>query len=56
MSWSVVLKSSTEAESKALSHGALKLIWVKSLLSELGYKIEVTLVIWCDSMNAITLA
>lgn len=40
----------------ALSHGALKLIWVKSLLSELEYKIDATLFIWCDSMSIIALA
>lgn len=51
LSWSarkqkVVSKSSTEAEYMALSHGASELIWVKSLLSDLEYKIEATPAIW----------
>lgn len=48
VSWSArkqktVGKSSTEAEYRALSHGASEIIWLKSLLGELGCQIEVGL-------------
>ncbi|KAL5749217.1 hypothetical protein ACOSP7_023820 [Xanthoceras sorbifolium] len=48
----VVSKSSTEAEYRALSQAATKVLW----LSELGIIIPIVPIIWCNNLGAGALA
>ncbi|XP_031263585.1 secreted RxLR effector protein 161-like [Pistacia vera] len=52
----VVSLSSTEAEYRALSQAATKVIWVQHLFKELGIEVKKTPIIWCDNMSAGTLS
>lgn len=57
MSWSAkkqptVSRSSTEAEYKAIANATTELIWVQSVLNELGVKVTQTPVLWCDNLGA----
>ena len=47
-----VSRSSTEAEYKTVSNATPKLIWVQSLLRELGVSQDQPLVLWCDNIDA----
>lgn len=53
---SVVARSSTEAEYRALATAATDLVWLKSVFQELGLYIKTPSVVWCDNMGAIALA
>ena len=53
---SVVARSSTEAEYRALSHASTEVAWLCSLFSELGISLVNTPVIWCDNQGAGALA
>ena len=57
VSWSArkqptVSRSSTEAEYKAMANATAELIWVRSVLEELGVKIDQSPVLWCDNLGA----
>ncbi|XP_066167858.1 uncharacterized protein [Oryza sativa Japonica Group] len=57
VSWSArkqptVSRSSTEAEYKAMANATAELIWVHSVLEELGVKIAQPPVLWCDNLGA----
>jgi histone deacetylase 1/2 len=57
VSWSArkqptVSRSSTEAEYKAMANATAELIWVQSVLEELGVKIAQPPVLWCDNLGA----
>ncbi|XP_038896282.1 secreted RxLR effector protein 161-like [Benincasa hispida] len=57
ISWSfkkqmTVARSSTESEYRAITHAATKIIWVKNLLTEIGFSPKGILVLWCDNMGA----
>jgi hypothetical protein len=59
ISWSskkqpMVLRSSTEAEDKALANGAAEAMWVSSLLTELGVSQQQTPVLWCLGATYLT--
>ncbi|KAL5780562.1 hypothetical protein ACOSQ2_011299 [Xanthoceras sorbifolium] len=61
ISWSskkqhVVARSSTEAEYRSLSQVVTDVIWLKSLLTELGFPTSSPAVVWCDNMGANALA
>lgn len=45
-------RSSTEAKYKAIANVAAKLIWIQSLLKELGVYQSSAPVLWCDNLGA----
>jgi hypothetical protein len=47
-----VSRSSTKAEYKSLANATAEVIWMESLLGELGNKTDKTSCIWCDNMGA----
>lgn len=47
-----VSRSSTEAEYKALANATAEVIWVQTLLTELGVPHPKATVIWCDNIGA----
>ncbi|KAH9736625.1 retrovirus-related pol polyprotein from transposon RE1 [Citrus sinensis] len=51
----VVSRSSTESEYRALALAASEVLWIKSLLTELGVSLISTPVIWCDNQSAAAL-
>jgi histone deacetylase 1/2 len=57
ISWSArkqatVSRSSTEVEYKTLANATAEVIWVQSLLTELGVSQEMTASLWCDNIGA----
>ena len=50
-----VALSSTEAEYMALSSAAQEALWLRSLLSEIGFKLPFSTTIWCDNKGAVQL-
>lgn len=57
ISWSAkkqatVSRSSTEAEYKSLANATAEVIWVQSLLTELGVRKTQTPCLWCDNLGA----
>lgn len=47
-----VSRSSTESEYKSLSNATAELVWVESLLCELGLMTDRAPVLWCDNLGA----
>ena len=52
----VVSKSSAEAEYKSMTHIACEMMWNKSLLLELGFTIEMPILMHCDNKTTIFIA
>jgi hypothetical protein len=57
ISWSArkqptVSRSSTEAEYKALANATAEVMWVQTILKELGIKTSKVPCLWCDNMGA----
>lgn len=57
ISWSArkqrtVARSSTEAEYRALANATTELIWLQSLLQEIGFFPSSSHVLWCDNLGA----
>ena len=57
ISWSArkqatISRLSTEAEYKALANATAEVIWVQSLLTELGISHPKAAVLWCDNIGA----
>ena len=61
ISWSArkqptVSRSSTEAEYKSMANATAELVWVQSLLGELGVSVAQVPCLWCDNLGATYLA
>lgn len=61
VSWSakkqpLVSRSSTEAEFRSLANVTADLLWIKSLLHELGVSLKKSPVLWCDNLSTIALS
>ncbi|KAJ3701350.1 hypothetical protein LUZ61_005055 [Rhynchospora tenuis] len=61
VSWSskkqaTVARSSTEAEYRSMAMAAAEIIWIQSLLHELGVKSAKSPILWCDNLGATFLA
>jgi hypothetical protein len=57
ISWSsrkqqTVSRSSTESEYRAIAHASTEILWLQSLLTELGMKSTIPPVLWCDNIGA----
>uniref|UniRef100_A0A2N9I1U4 Reverse transcriptase Ty1/copia-type domain-containing protein n=1 Tax=Fagus sylvatica TaxID=28930 RepID=A0A2N9I1U4_FAGSY len=57
ISWSsrkqrTVSRFSTESEYRAIAHASAELVWLRSLLSELGVPSPSTPILWCDNIGA----
>jgi hypothetical protein len=57
VSWSArkqptVSRSSTEAEYKAIANVAAEIMWIQTLLDELGIPHSPTAFVWCDNLGA----
>jgi hypothetical protein len=57
VSWSarkqpMVSRSSTEAEYKAIANVAAEIMWIQTLLDELGIPHPPTASVWCDNLGA----
>ena len=48
----IVSRSSTEAEYKSLANATAEIIWLESLLGELGIKKHHVSYLWCDNLGA----
>lgn len=50
---STIACSSPESEYKALTNTTVKLLWIQSLLKELGISFVTKLILWCDDIGVI---
>jgi hypothetical protein len=47
-----VSRSSTEAEYKAIANDMAKVIWIQSVLADLGIRLNRVPCLWCDNFGA----
>jgi hypothetical protein len=57
ISWSArkqatVSRSSTEAEYKAIANATAEIMWIQTLLKEIGIQVPATAKLWCDNLGA----
>lgn len=53
---SVVSRSSAEAEFKSMAHGICEALWLRMLLTEIGFPIRGPMTLYCDNKAAINIA
>ena len=53
---SVVSRSSAEAEYRSMANGVAEILWLRSLLEELGIEYENPLMLYCDNQAATNIA
>jgi len=51
----VVARSSAEAEFKGMARGVCELLWIKNVLSDLGFNQNETMSLYCDNTSTITI-
>lgn len=51
-----IARSSIESEYKEIANAIAELIWIKSLLLELGFPALKPVIIWCDNIGSIYLS
>ncbi|KAA3477498.1 Retrovirus-related Pol polyprotein from transposon TNT 1-94 [Gossypium australe] len=49
----VVLRSTAEAEYRSLAHVTAEIVWLQSLLTELGVSTQNKALVWCDSSTVV---
>jgi histone deacetylase 1/2 len=47
-----VSRSSTEAEYKAIANATAEIMWIQTLLKEIGIQVPATAKLWCDNLGA----
>ncbi|CAL8155134.1 unnamed protein product [Prunus armeniaca] len=52
----VVARSSAEAEYRGMAHGVCELLWIKHVLTELGFKPKKSMKLYCNNIAAINIA
>ena len=52
----VVAQSSAEAEHKGMAHGVCELLWLRSLMCDLGFEPKNTMHLYCDNREAIDIS
>ena len=52
----VVARSSAEAEYRAMAHSACEMLWVKSILQEMGFSSDKPMKMYCDNQAAMYIA
>jgi len=52
----VVARSSAEAEFRGMALGVCELLWVRNVLSDMGFKPKEAMRLYCDNTSAITIA
>uniref|UniRef100_A0A2N9FE13 Reverse transcriptase Ty1/copia-type domain-containing protein n=1 Tax=Fagus sylvatica TaxID=28930 RepID=A0A2N9FE13_FAGSY len=52
----IVVRSSAEAEYRAMSHGVCELLWLRILMGELGFNLEKPVNLYCGNKAAISIA
>jgi hypothetical protein len=52
----VVARSSAEAEYRAMAHTTCEVVWLRSLLEEIGFTVQLPMPLYCDNQAAIHIA
>ncbi|KAJ8753682.1 hypothetical protein K2173_026358 [Erythroxylum novogranatense] len=53
---STIARSSTESEYRSIANTTAELLWIRSLLQELGVSVSSPPILWCDNLGATYLA
>lgn len=51
-----VARSSTEAEYRSIANAACEILWIQSLLAEVGISLAAAPTLWCDNLGATYIA
>lgn len=52
----IVAQSSAEAENRSMAHGMCKVFWIRTLLQEIGFVIQVPMSLYYDNKATISVA
>lgn len=53
---SVVARSSVEVEYKSMAHGICEALWLRTLLHEVGFKVQTLMSLYCDNKSTISIS